>query len=486
MRVFSAADSAARQVEPHMSRTQDPAPAFRKPPTQAAHGQQVSMRKGAFLVLTGLLIAFGSCTAAGLGYVLWRDEALLAISSRHARIERSYEEQVSALRRELARVNSQRVLEEAAVEARVRELWDRQAQIEKRTHVLSAIATGRGQTTVEQAPKSAGAPPPPATRPTPAPGIALPALGFAPPVRGPSSSALEALEKATPPAVRTEAPATQRPEADAPAAARPGLRGAMAPAQNAPDAPETAVAAASPLKGNLVSMVAALDRVEQMQVGLASLVGQRARRDAQRLEALANEIGIRPDRIARASSAQGGPFVPLDLDPNGSAFDREILHHQDDIARADRLRRLLSSAPLGRPAPAGAEQTSGFGSRIDPFLGRPAQHTGIDFRAPVGSPAFATAPGRVVAAGYNGGYGLMVEIDHGAGITTRYAHLSAILVEEGESVPAQKPIGRIGSTGRSTGPHLHYEVRIDDEPVDPARFLRAGVSFASLMAAQDR
>lgn len=461
-----------------MSRTHDPAPPFRRSPAQGAHAQQVTMRKGAFLVLTGLLIAFGACTAAGLGYVLWRDEALLALSARHAKVERSYEEQVSALRRELTRVNAQRVLEQAAIDARVRELWARQAQIEKRTHALSAIASGRSHTSVEQAGK-APEPPEAAPRatPAPAPHFALPALGFAPAARGPSSSALDALEKATPSAGRAEPSPAQRPPEGA--NGRPALRGALAPSE----APVIA-AAASP--GNLTSMVEALDRVEQMQVGLAGLVGQRARLEAQRLEALAAEIGISPERIARTASAQGGPFVPLDLDPNGSAFDRAVLHHQDDIARADRLRRLLAAAPLGRPAPEGAEQTSGFGTRIDPFLGRPAQHTGVDFRAAPGSPVFSTAPGKVIAAGHNGGYGLMVEIDHGGGIATRYAHLSAILVEEGETVAAQKVIGRVGSTGRSTGPHLHYEVRIDDEAVDPARFLRAGVSFASMLAAQDR
>ena len=118
--------------------------------------------------------------------------------------------------------------------------------------------------------------------------------------------------------------------------------------------------------------------------------------------------------------------------------------------------------------------------RINPFLGRPAFHTGIDFREQSGAPVFATAPGKVSAAGANGGYGLMVEIDHGNGLTTRYAHLSAILVAEDQTVSGRQLIGRVGSTGRSTGPHLHYEVRIDDDPVDPARFVRAGERLAGV------
>ena len=103
-----------------------------------------------------------------------------------------------------------------------------------------------------------------------------------------------------------------------------------------------------------------------------------------------------------------------------------------------------------------------------------AYHSGVDFREAHGAPVLATGAGRVTSAGSNGGYGLMVEIDHGGGMTTRYAHLSALLVAEGQFIPSGAIVGRLGSTGRSTGPHLHYEVRIDDEPVDPMRFLRAG------------
>ncbi len=104
-------------------------------------------------------------------------------------------------------------------------------------------------------------------------------------------------------------------------------------------------------------------------------------------------------------------------------------------------------------------------------------HSGIDFRAEQGSPVRSTAPGRVVGAEYSGGYGNMVEIDHGNGITTRYAHLSAILVSEGQQVAQGTVVGRVGSTGRSTGPHLHYETRIEGDAVDPQRFLRAGNRF---------
>ncbi|MBN8921351.1 MAG: M23 family metallopeptidase [Rhizobiales bacterium] len=101
-------------------------------------------------------------------------------------------------------------------------------------------------------------------------------------------------------------------------------------------------------------------------------------------------------------------------------------------------------------------------------------HTGLDFRGATGEPARATAAGKVTNAGWSGGYGRMVEIDHGNGFATRYGHLSEILVKDGQTVRPGQIVGRVGSTGRSTGPHLHYETRIDGEAVDPHRFLRAG------------
>jgi murein DD-endopeptidase MepM/ murein hydrolase activator NlpD len=115
--------------------------------------------------------------------------------------------------------------------------------------------------------------------------------------------------------------------------------------------------------------------------------------------------------------------------------------------------------------------------RLDPFLSRPAMHTGIDFRGDSGEAIRVTASGKVVSAGWSGGYGRMVEVDHGNGLSTRYGHLSEIDVQVGQAVKAGQTVGRMGSTGRSTGPHLHYETRIDGEAVNPQKFLHAGAKF---------
>jgi murein DD-endopeptidase MepM/ murein hydrolase activator NlpD len=450
------------------------------------------MRRGVFLTLAGLLCVSTVCATAGIGYILMRDEALQALGSRQAKIERSYEDHIASLRRELDKVNSQRLMEEAALESRLRDLAHRQQQIEQQALMLSSVAARAGVPVPgensSKAVRSAQRPSPPpapraATAPA-APGVAVPALSFAPaapPVSSAASAAgtaLEAVTRAAPAPGVESAPSATVPTP--PPAPRPGLRGAFIPAHPTPE--QTAEIAPS---GNLAGVVASLARVEDMQVGVARMLGHRAREEAQKLESLAANLGIGASRLLTGqspASAQGGPYVPLTLDPNGSPFHREMLRQQEDILRADRLRRGLASAPLGRPVSGDAEQTSGFGSRIDPFLGRPAFHTGIDFREAPGAPVFATAPGVVVSAGSNGGYGLMVELDHGNGISTRYAHLSAITVSEGQTVPARHVIGRVGSTGRSTGPHLHYEVRVDDDAVDPSRFLRAGAALAAQSA----
>ena len=140
--------------------------------------------------------------------------------------------------------------------------------------------------------------------------------------------------------------------------------------------------------------------------------------------------------------------------------------------------QIMPALPLRRPLTGRQEVTSGYGVRMDPFLGRMALHTGLDMREEAGALVRATAVGKVVSAGWSGGYGNMVEVAHGNDLSTRYGHLSMINVVEGQNVSPGTILGRVGSTGRSTGPHLHYEVRVDGEAVDPGRFLRASDKVA--------
>lgn len=136
------------------------------------------------------------------------------------------------------------------------------------------------------------------------------------------------------------------------------------------------------------------------------------------------------------------------------------------------LERSLAGIP--QVLPASLEFiSSGFGYRADPFNGGAAFHAGLDFRGPIGAPIHAAAKGKVSFAGVKQGYGNVIEIDHGNGLLTRYAHMSRFAARVGQPVDAGAVIGAIGNTGRSTGPHLHFEVRIHDRPVNPRPFLEA-------------
>jgi murein DD-endopeptidase MepM/ murein hydrolase activator NlpD len=146
----------------------------------------------------------------------------------------------------------------------------------------------------------------------------------------------------------------------------------------------------------------------------------------------------------------------------------------DSWKKLDQLQDGVIAIPSDKPVQVSVTMMSAFGVRSDPFNHRAAIHPGIDLAGAYGTPIYATADGTVLRAGWNsGGYGNLVEIDHGRGITTRYGHMSAVLVQAGQHITRGQQIGRMGSTGRSTGNHLHYEVRIDGRAVNPIPFMKS-------------
>lgn len=174
------------------------------------------------------------------------------------------------------------------------------------------------------------------------------------------------------------------------------------------------------------------------------------------------KLGLSPQRLAI-----GGPFEPATkTDPTFKALF-------NSWKKLDSLQDGVIAVPSDKPVKTAA-YTSSFGVRSDPFKGGAAMHAGIDLAGPVGTPIYATADGTVSEAGWNGGgYGNLIKLDHGRGIETRYGHLSSLSVRAGERVKRGQMIGRMGSTGRSTGSHLHYEVRIDGRAVNPIPFMRS-------------
>ena len=203
------------------------------------------------------------------------------------------------------------------------------------------------------------------------------------------------------------------------------------------------------------------------------------------LRAVVRLTGLRVDELMDKredeSDGEGGPFIPVTesglfgeaFEP-GDPFNARVARLASRVSEAESLERMLEALPLGQPVDGPHRLTSNYGVRMDPFTRRPAFHAGKDFAGPRGTPIVAPAPGRVVYAGWRAGYGRTVEIDHGYGFRTRYGHLQTIGVRRGDQVILGQKIGGMGSTGRSTATHLHYEVWFDDAHADPDRFLRAG------------
>lgn len=222
--------------------------------------------------------------------------------------------------------------------------------------------------------------------------------------------------------------------------------------------------------GELFPEARGLAEIEARQIAFVEKITRFADWRAKRAEAAMRKLNLDPRTMTQNidADALGGPFVPLvpgigELDPR---FERMGL----SLARMATLERALDGIPQVVPTSV-KKITSNFGYRRDPFNGRGAMHGGIDFKGAYGADIFAAALGKVTYAGWRSGYGRTVEITHGNGMLTRYAHLSRIDASVGQDVEAGDTIGGLGSSGRSTGPHLHFEVRINDRPVNPRPFL---------------
>lgn len=384
----------------------------------------------------GVLFSLLTAWAAGTGwYLVHRDDFAGKLLAKHAAMQYAYEDRIAALRARLDRVASQKLIEQDSLEGRLEQLVSRQVQIETRQAILTSLAEAAGP----------AAPRPPA--------------------------ALEGVPAALPAEASAYAP-SPRPIPDNPFTLR--LRGSSLERPPGPLAP------ASPER--LAQVEGSITAVEAAQLRALAVLDERATAQVQRLRSAIAIAGLNPDGLSPpdAPAGTGGPLVPLAVDPAAGPFEASVDRVQASLVVLERLRRTSLVLPFGRPIAGEAELTSGFGVRLDPFTRGPAMHAGLDFRAEHGARVHATGAGRVIAAEPSGGYGNLVEVDHGNGVTTRYAHLATMAVSVGQMVAAGQLVGRVGSTGRSTGPHLHYETRIGGDAVDPQRFLRAGAKLASL------
>ena len=196
------------------------------------------------------------------------------------------------------------------------------------------------------------------------------------------------------------------------------------------------------------------------------------------------QVGIKPDLPDAAQDVDGGvggPFIPAEDSPEAGSMVDDANAVLSALARFKDARTAIAMAPVHLPVSGPERISSVFGNRTDPFTGRQAFHPGLDFPWPTGTTVMAAGHGKVIFVGQINGYGNVIDIDHGGGIVTRYGHLSAFLIDQGAIVDTGTPIARVGSTGRSTGPHLHFEVRRNDSPVDPAFYLAVGKRLARFL-----
>jgi murein DD-endopeptidase MepM/ murein hydrolase activator NlpD len=417
----------------------------------------------------GLLVLLGLSVWAGFTgwYVLRKDDLASRLITRETVRQYAYEDRIAALRSEIDRLSSRALLDQDSVEARVSELTTRQSQLESRHAVVAMLADnlqslGEASASSRQAPQRGA---PATNRSSERPGTAKDILG-----QDTSSAGIPGLTSFAPIGAAKPMPAPEPLP----------LRGVdrKQVSWQTPEEPETRE---QKIGGAIVSLTTSIEQAQVQQVKAVSDFEASLTRITLRYRAVIADAHLDPDRLTTptaAQPAQGGPFIPVSIDPKAGAFEAAVFRIQPKISQFARLKKAVHALPLRRPMPAGdGDMTSNFGYRIDPFTRSPAMHSGIDFKAEHGSTVRSAGAGRVVTADYSGGYGNMVEIDHGNDIFTRYGHMSVILVSEGQVIQPGTVIGRVGSTGRSTGPHLHYETRIGSEAVDPARFIRAGQKF---------
>lgn len=374
-------------------------------------------------------------------YLVLRDDLIGATMARQARMQHDYEDRISALRAQVDRVTSRQLLDQQVVEQKVDKLMEQQMSLTSRHGKLGSLID-RAENSGLMDKKS----PAPAYAPEDAAGK-----------QASHSGGVRAIESLLTGTGRTPASNDSAISTDA--------RGQETVADRA---------------DRVFSKVTqSLKHIEQEQKSRVEQLTDDADETADAIQGILTRVGIKMpahDAKSRADdSAVGGPFVEPESEDE---FDASLVRLDGALNRLETVRSTAESLPFANPA-LGKEITSPFGNRVDPFLGRLALHSGIDFRFAPGDKIRPTAPGKVTAAGWTGGYGNMVEVDHGNGISTRYGHMSQILVKVGDTVGTNDVVGLAGSTGRSTGTHLHYEIRQDGRPVDPMYFMNVGLKLAS-------
>jgi murein DD-endopeptidase MepM/ murein hydrolase activator NlpD len=263
-------------------------------------------------------------------------------------------------------------------------------------------------------------------------------------------------------------------------AAELGIETAVAATDAPPPLLTSALTPGADAATQIGSAAAAVDRMlDESRLALTAL-SEAATSKTDAIVATLADVGIRA-RLP-VFDGVGGPLLPPVDGAESSSLVDDANAVAEALERFSAARAAVDSAPIHRPIAADARTSSPFGNRKDPFTGRLAFHSGLDWAAARGSTVMSAGAGKVTFVGQINGYGNVVEITHPSGLVSRYAHLSAFLVKEGRTVGTGTPIARVGSTGRSTGPHLHFEVRRADRALDPVPYINAGKKLTAIIA----
>jgi murein DD-endopeptidase MepM/ murein hydrolase activator NlpD len=391
-------------------------------------GRQLRIGPIAFWVVVGTLVIMAGWTISTATYFAFREDVLTRLIARQAEMQFGYEDRIAELRAQVDRFSSRQLLDQEQYEQKLDQILRRQTALESRASALNGLGDMTG--------------------------------AIKPPARGAWTGEPRAI--------------APKPSHD---------KGAFVfPFDRATSDPRSGLLAkgAGGIGGVIARLQASLDRLELRQTAMVNSIADNYDSKARRMRGVLIELGLEAGKTATrdGAGAMGGPFIPAQVPKDAMSFERQLHRIQVTRAQITRLTRTLGAVPVRKPIDGELDLQSGFGVRIDPFLGRPAMHTGLDLHGETGDVVRATADGTVTAAGWSGGYGRAVDVDHGNGLSTRYGHLSSIDVRVGQSVKTGQIIGKVGSTGRSTGPHLHYETRLKGEAIDPQKFLRAGQRLA--------
>jgi murein DD-endopeptidase MepM/ murein hydrolase activator NlpD len=405
-------------------------------------GRQVRFGPVAFWILVGTVTLLGIWSAATATYFAFRDDVLKRLLARQAEIQYAYEDRIAELRAKIDRTTSRQLLDQEQFDQKLDQIMRRESTLESRAAALGTLPDVQVTGAIR------------------------------PPSRGPAASDAAAPGLPKPSPISDTVTFVAPPDREARLESRAPLATPAQPNQ---------FAKVGGVDDVLARLQTSLDKIESRQIAALNTTEDSMESRIRRMRGVFADLGLDMAQMEAAPPrvGVGGPFVPVKLPANAGTFERQVYRINITRAQMERLNRTLALVPYRKPVVGEVEFTSGFGVRVDPFIGRPAMHTGLDFRAAAGDPVRATANGKVVSAGWAGGYGRMVEIDHGNGLSTRYGHLSQIVVKVGDPIKIGQVVGEVGSTGRSTGPHLHYETRIDGEAVDPQKFLRAGVRLSA-------